>query len=104
VNGCLKTGRFSVLCCLSILHEDYYLENMPLMKLVSNFMSMGFSLVSVFFVVAFRERASFTNLGDVRSFGKLFTEMWMALSFRCALQMCLSSSLIFAFTILYHLY
>ena len=103
MKGCLKAGRFSVLCCLSILHEWYYRENMLLMKLVLNFTSRGFSLASVFFVVAFRERASFTNLGEVRSFGKLFTERWMALSFRCALQICLSSSLIFAFTILYHL-
>ena len=79
---------------------------MPFMKLVSNFISRGFSLASalpVFFVVAFSESASLTNRGDVISFGKLFTDRWSALSFRCALQICLSSSLIFAFTILYHL-
>ncbi len=78
---------------------------MLLMKLVSNFMSRGFPVPALSLLVpaAFRERASLTNLGDVRSFGKLFTDRWSALSFRCALQMCLSSSVIFAFTILDHL-
>ena len=79
------------------------------MKLVSNFISRGSSFGSVlsmqtaFFVAAFRESTSLTNRGDVSNFGKLFTERWTALSFRCTLQICLSSNFIFVFTILYHL-
>lgn len=71
---------------------------MLLMKLVSNLMTRGFPAGALSLPAAFSESASLTNLGDVRSFGKLFTDRWSALSFKCALQTCLSSSVIFAFT------
>lgn len=73
---------------------------MLFIKPVLNFMFMFFSSDLFSSVTAFRESASFMKRGDVKSFGMLFTDRWMVLSFSCALATCFSSSIIFAFTII----